>query len=120
MTELSAEALAMACARLADERKAEDIVALQVGVKTPITDYFVIATARNARQVRAITRALKDTAKGVGHPTPAVEGEAECGWTLIDLGDVVVHLFLSDKRVLYDLELVWGDVPRTEWSDDAT
>ena len=119
MSELSAEALAVTCARLADERKAEDIVALQVGVMTPITDYFVIATGRNPRQVRAITRALKEAAEALGHDVPAVEGEAESGWTLVDLGEVVVHLFLEEKRALYDLEIMWGDAPRLDWSGGA-
>ncbi|MGD2175407.1 MAG: ribosome silencing factor [Candidatus Brocadiaceae bacterium] len=111
------EALACTCARLADERKAEDIVVLNVGPQAFFTDYFVIATGRNERQIQAIADEVVHRMKGLDHAILGVEGEAESGWVLIDLGEVIVHLFETATRALYDLELLWGEAPRTAWQD---
>lgn len=110
-----AEALACTCAHLADERKAEDIVVLEVGKLAFFTDYFVIATARNERQLSAIGREIEHQARNIGWPVIGVEGEAATGWVLIDLGDAIIHLFSPEARELYDLELLWGESPRTDW-----
>ncbi len=111
------EALACTCAQLADERKAEDILVLNVGQLTFFTDYFIIATGRNERQIRAIAEEILSQMKSSGRRILGVEGEAEAGWVLIDLGEAVVHLFDPVARRTYDLELLWGSAPRTEWQD---
>ena len=115
MDDRKIEALACTCAHLADERKGEDIVVLEVGGVAFFTDYFVIVTGRNARQLRAIAEDIRHQAKRLGWPCIGIEGEAETGWILLDLGDAIVHLFAPDARRLYDLELLWGDAPRTDW-----
>jgi len=112
-----AEALACTCAHLADERKAEDITVLAVGRMSSFTDYFVIATGRNVRQIKAIADEILHQMKRLGHRVLGTEGQAESGWVLIDLGDAVVHLFSPEARELYDLELLWGEAPRTEWRE---
>jgi len=112
-----AEALACTCARLADEHKADDIVVLNVGKLTYFTDYFVIATGRNERQIRAIAEEIISRVRALGRPVIGTEGEAEGGWVLIDLGETVVHLFDSQARQLYDLELLWGEAPRAAWQE---
>ncbi|MFO7958405.1 MAG: ribosome silencing factor [Candidatus Brocadiia bacterium] len=111
------EALACTCAHLADERKAEAIVVLNVGKTAFFTDYFVIATGRNERQIKAIAEQVRLRVKRMDHPLIGTEGSAESGWVLIDLGDVIVHLFNPETRELYDLELLWGEAPRLPWQD---
>ena len=110
-----AEALACTCAYLADERKADDITVMGVGELTSLADYFVIATARNERQMRAIAEEIRHQMKKLGRRVLGIEGESGSGWVLIDLGDAVVHLFSPEARQLYDLELLWGEAPRAEW-----
>ena len=108
-------ALACTCAHLADERLAEDVLVLNVGQLTFFTDYFVIATGRNERQIRAIAEEILSRTKSLGRGVIGVEGQAASGWVLIDLGDAVVHLFSPPARQTYDLELLWGSAPRTQW-----
>ena len=110
------EALAAKTARLLEERKAGDIVVLQVEPLTSIADYFVIATGRNQRQLRAMTAGLHEGIEGLGLRPIGTEGSAEAGWILVDLGDVIVHLFDPARRVLYDLEVLWGDAPVLDWA----
>jgi len=113
----SAEAVACTCALLADERKAEEVVVLNVGQIAFFTDYFVIATGRNERHIRALAEQILTRMRALEHPILGTEGEPGSGWVLIDLGEAVVHLFNADARELYDLELLWGEAPRTPWQD---
>jgi ribosome-associated protein len=115
--ENSSEAIACTCAHLADERKADDIVVLEVGPMAYFTEYFVIATGRNERQINAISQEIVHQARDLGSEVLGTEGDASSGWLLIDLGDVVVHLFTPKARELYDLELLWGEAPRTDWQE---
>ncbi len=112
-----AEDLARVCARIADERKAEDVVVMDVSSLAYFTDYFVLATGRNERQLRAIAEQIRSRAREMGCHTVGVEGEADSGWILIDLASVVVHLFNPDARELYDLELLWGAAAKIEWQE---
>lgn len=109
------EAVACTCAHLADERKADDIVVMEVGPLAYFTEYFVIATGRNDRQIRAIADRIVHEMRALGHPVVGVEGAAESGWVLIDLGEAVVHVFSPVARNLYDLELLWGEAAKTDW-----
>ena len=85
-----------------------------------VTDYFVICTGDNRRQLGAIQGRLCGEHKAFGIRTPRVEGEQGSSWILLDLGDVVVHLFDPDARKFYDLELLWGDAPRVTWKRKRT
>ena len=91
--------------------KAEDVVALDVREQSSFADVFVIATGRSDRQVRAIADAVEQAAKAAGVPPLGVEGVAEGRWVLIDLDDVIVHVFQREKREHYDLERLWADAP---------
>ena len=112
----SAEELAVTCAHTGAERKGEDITVLEVGVVSALTDYFVIVTGRNPRHLRALRKTIEDKVKEVGARLVGVEGEPEAGWVLVNADLVVVHLFSGEKRELYDLEMLWGDCPRVDWS----
>lgn len=91
--------------------KAEDVVALDVREQSSFADVFVIATGRSDRQVRAIADSIEQAAKKAGAPPLGVEGVAEGRWVLIDLDDVIVHVFTPDTRAHYDIERLWRDAP---------
>jgi ribosome-associated protein len=93
-------------------------VVLDVGDVLAITDWFVIATGGNPRQVRTIADEVTTAAKATGAPPPRVEGLQDATWVLLDFGDVVVHVFQPETRSYYALERLWADVPRLEWTDD--
>jgi ribosome-associated protein len=92
-------------------RKAERLVALDVSALTSIADVFVIATGNSDRHTRAIADAIVEEARRRGRPVLGVEGYEDGRWVLIDLGDVIVHLFLAEVREAYDLERLWSDAP---------
>jgi len=90
-------------------------VILDVRKLTDITDYHVICTGDNRRQLRAVQTHLHDELATPGGHRPRVEGEEGSAWILLDFLDVVVHLFDPEARAFYDLELLWGDAPRVAW-----
>jgi ribosome-associated protein len=96
------------------DRKAEDIVALDVREISSFADVFVIATGRSDRQVQAIADAISQAAKAAGEAPLGVEGYQEGRWVLIDLADVVVHVFQPETRDRYEIELLWSDARRIE------
>jgi ribosome-associated protein len=107
-------------ARAADDKGARDIVILEVGDVLVVADEFVIASASNDRQVKAIVDDLERVVDEAGHGKPLrVEGLDDRHWVLIDYGDVVVHVFLEETREYYELERLWSDVPRLEWAEPA-
>jgi ribosome-associated protein len=93
------------------ERKAEDVVALDVREVTSFADTFVLATGRSDRQVRAIADAILEAVEARGERVLGIEGRQEARWVLIDLGDVVVHVFQREVRAHYDLDRLWSDAP---------
>ena len=102
-------------ARLADDKKAEDIVVLDLRGLMYVTDFFVIASGGNPRQLHAIQSAIHQEMSQRGVRPIGQEGGGQDRWVLMDYGNFVVHLFDPDSRRLYDLELLWGDAPRFEW-----
>jgi ribosome-associated protein len=107
---------AVICARAAAEKIGDDTVVLEVGEVLSIVEYFVITSAANTRQVRAIAEEIEDKVKEAGEPGPRrVEGLDDARWVLLDFGDIVVHVFLDETRHFYELERLWGDVPRLSW-----
>lgn len=91
-----------------DDGKAEDVVVIDLGGKTSIADYMVIACGTSQRHVGAMTNNLRERLKALGLGTVSVEGETHCDWVLLDAGDVVVHLFRPEVRTFYSLERLWG------------
>ncbi len=112
--------LAVLAARTADDKKATDVVVLEVGPVLSITGYFVIASAPNPRLVRTVAEEVERAAKEqLGRAPVRTEGVREQQWILIDFGDVVVHVFHDAQREFYEIERLYGDVPRVAWQAPA-
>lgn len=94
--------------------KARDLLALDVHELTSFADAFLIATGTSDRHVRSVADAILEASQQLGRPPLGVEGYDEGRWVLIDLNDVVVHVFQSEVREYYDLERLWGDAPDIE------
>jgi ribosome-associated protein len=121
VTETTVEQWAKRAARAAVDKKAEDPVVLFVGDVLAITDYFVIVSGANSRQVRTIAEAVEEELTRDGGPKPLrIEGLDDLTWVLMDYGDLVVHVFLDETRRYYELERLWSDVPRVAWADRVT
>ena len=104
-------------ASAASSKKAIDPVVLEVGDVLGITDYFVITSGSNPRQVRTIAEEVERQISEAGGPKPLrTEGLDDLRWVLLDYGDFVVHVFLDDARHYYELERLWSDVPRVAWA----
>lgn len=111
---MTPEELAIEAARAADDKKAEDIRVMDMRETLGITDYFVVASARNERQVRRVQESVEERLSGLGVKPARREGERWGHWILLDYLDLVVHIFLKEERVFYDLERLWH-VPLVEW-----
>jgi ribosome-associated protein len=112
---MTAERLAKLCAEKASDKKAEDIVALDVRGLSGITDFFVICSGTSEPHLKAIASEIRDRLKeeeGVG--PNGVDGYPMSQWMVIDYGDVVVHIFHPHKRTYYAIEDLWSDAPRLE------
>lgn len=105
---LNAIELARMIVNVVEDKKAENIVLLDLGPDTVIADYFVIATGTSDRQLKALAEHVRQAVKEQAERLPhGMEGVAESGWVLLDYGDVVVHLFQQHERRYYDIEGFW-------------
>ena len=105
---------ALLCAQAALDKKAYDLVILEVSALTSVADYFVICTGRSDIQVQAICRAIEEALVKATFRPLAIEGFTHGQWVLIDYGDVVVHVFYESVREFYNLEGLWVQAPRCE------
>jgi len=113
-------ALAVLAARVADDKKADDVVVLDVGPILAITGYFVVAGASNQRLGRTVVEAIEEAARvDLGRRPVRSEGLREQQWMLLDFGDVVVHVFVGDVRDFYEIERLYSDAARVDWHDVA-
>jgi ribosome silencing factor RsfS/YbeB/iojap len=103
---------ALLCTRAALEKKAIDLVVIDVAALTSITDYVVICSGRSDRQVQSIAQAIEEALKAERTRPISLEGMRRGQWVLLDYGDVVVHVFYQPVREFYDLERLWEHAPR--------
>ena len=95
----------------AAEKKAFDILVLDLRKRSDLTDFFIICSANSRMQVQAIADSVLDQVYKSPHKMSSMEGYNSGNWVVLDLVDVVVHIFHKNVRVQYDLERLWGDVP---------
>jgi len=112
LTHVEARERALLCVRFALEKKAYDLVLMEVGRYTSLADYFLICTGRSDTQVQAITQSIEENLGRAGIRPLSIEGYARGQWVIVDYGDVVVHIFYDPVREFYDLERLWARAPR--------
>ena len=112
---MDSKKLALLCRELADNRKAEDLVVLDVRAISSITDYFVIVSGTSEPHLRAISEEIQDQLIEEHQLRPrVVDGTLQGGWLVMDFFDVIVHIMRGDVRRRYDLESLWSDAPRAK------
>ncbi|MFO1475072.1 MAG: ribosome silencing factor [Verrucomicrobiota bacterium] len=110
---MESKKLATLCREYADNRKAENIVILDVRELSSVADYFVIASGSSEPHLRAIVDEISDKLRDEHGLRPrAVDGTLQTAWIVLDYFDVLVHVMRQDVRERYDLETLWGDAPR--------
>lgn len=120
MNQAQSEQLARSLATIADSKKAEDLVVLDMRELVAYTDFLAICTARSERQARAIVDEVRLRVKRESGLLPGgVDGGGEAGWTILDYLDCVLHVFTPEARERYGLEDLWRDAPRLELDLDA-
>ena len=115
-----AQELALVAANAAADKKASDVIVLDVSDQLVITDCFVIASAPNERQVGAIVDNVEEKMREAGTKPVRREGAREGRWVLLDFVDVVVHVQHADERAFYGLERLWKDCPRIRFPEAET
>lgn len=120
MNQAQSEQLARHLAAIADSKKAEDVVVLDMRELVAYTDFLAICTARSERQARAIVDEVRLRVKRETGLLPGgVDGGGDAGWTILDYLDCVLHVFTPEARERYGLEELWRDAPRLEVDFDA-
>jgi ribosome-associated protein len=120
MEGISTEEKAALISRIATDRKAMDVVVLDMRDASSITDYFLICSGGSERQVRAIADAIDEQLGPSGIASLGVEGYREGHWILMDYGDVIVHVFSEETRDYYDLERLWANAPKIGLGGEIT
>jgi ribosome-associated protein len=96
---------------VAVDKKASDVVVLDIRQQSVIADYFVVCTGSNPRQIQAIATAIEERLEQLNISTRGYEGDARTGWMLLDAGDVIIHIFGPMEREFYRLERLWSGAP---------
>ena len=105
--DMDAEGLLREVIQVLDDAKADDIVTIELAGKSSVADYMVIASGRSDRHVGAIADQLQRRIKEIKYGTMRVEGQPQNDWVLIDVGDLIVHVFRPEVREFYNLEKMW-------------
>ncbi|MBQ5436462.1 MAG: ribosome silencing factor [Firmicutes bacterium] len=105
---------AVRIALILDQKKTEDIDVIDIGEKSGFADYLIIGTARNMRQLGALSHELEDKLAEDGVLVHHIEGKNDSGWVLMDYGDIIVNLLTKEQREHYQIERVWNDCIRLD------
>jgi ribosome-associated protein len=117
---MDSKKLALLCRELAENRKAENVVILDVRKISSVTDYFVIASGTSEPHLRAIASEITDKLRDeYGLRPRAIDGDLRAAWQALDYFDVIVHVMKTDAREKYDLEGLWGDAPKVKQRKSA-
>lgn len=112
--------LVVLAAQAAEDKKCEDLLVLDMKGVSLVADYFIICHGNSEKQVQAIARGIKEKANEADVDVKRLEGFDEARWVLIDLNDVVVHVFHKEERGYYNLERLWGDAKRVELTNELS
>lgn len=112
--------LLITAAKAADDKRADNIVVLNMKGISLVADYFLICHGNSDKQVQAIAREMKEKAAEKGYDIKRMEGFDEAKWVLVDLGNVVAHIFHRDERSYYNLERLWGDAPTEDLQSEIS
>ena len=115
MAALTPRSLALLAAEVCDDKKAKEILILDVRKITSISDYFIVCSTSNERQARAIAETMRMKLKEMGRREMGVEGMDDARWVLQDFGDIVLHVFHESQREFYDIEGLWADAKQVRW-----
>ncbi len=107
--------LAKAIAKFSSDKKAEDILVLDMREVVNFCDYFVISSGSSDRHVKAIADGIEEGLRDLGIKIKPREGLKRCDWVILDAGDVVVHTFVNDLREFYGLEYLWQEAKKIKW-----
>ena len=116
---IDSRARALLCINALLNKKAKDVVILNVSALSSFADYFILCSGTSDRQLRAIASTIQESLKKDGILPLGVEGEAGGQWILLDYDDVIIHLFLESVRTFYDLERLWSETPRMAIPDET-
>jgi ribosome-associated protein len=112
---MDSKKLAQLCCEYGDNKKAENIVTLDVSKLSSVADYFVICSGTSEPHLRAISDEILNKLRDEQHLRPrAIDGTLQTAWIVLDYFDVIVHVMKADVREKYDLEALWGDAPRVK------
>lgn len=111
--------IAQKIAAAANDKKAKDILLLNMEGLSPVTDFYVICSAGNSTLVKAIADNIEDKLAEAGVHPAHKEGYADARWVLLDYGDVVAHVFLEEERDFYNLEQLWADAPSESFVENT-
>ncbi len=121
MIDVSSRDLAIEIAVTADDKKADDVIIINVGDVLSITEFFVLASASNRRLVATVADEVTARIREkYGRSPLRTEGIREQLWVLVDYGDVVVHVFAEETRRYYEIERLYKDVPRVDWHEASS
>lgn len=111
MTDQTSKKLLQVVLDACEDKLAQEVVALDVANLTPVAEYFVITHGKNEKQVQAIVDAVEEAVEKEGFEVRSIEGKDGGKWILMDLNDVIVHVFYYADREFYNLEKLWSDAP---------
>ncbi len=117
---ISVKKALLLCINAALEKKARDVVVLNVKKLSYLTDYFMICSGTSDRQVQAIASSIEENMKKTGLLPAGIEGDRIGKWVLMDYNDIVIHVFFEPIREYYDIERLWSEAPRMDVSGEAT
>lgn len=115
----AARAFAVDIARVLADTRCRQVTVLDVAGISPVTDVFVVATGSSGRQMRAAADAAEEVGDDRGYPKLSRSGDDSANWIILDLFDVVVHVFTQEARSYYDVDGMWGDARRIDWERPA-
>ena len=114
---MNTKEIALLAAKVLDEKKARDIVIIDISEKASFADYFVMASGGSERQIGTLSEDVDDKFAEIGIEPKSIEGQKTSGWILMDYGDVIVNILTAEMRGRYNIEKVWGDCTFVEYEE---